>query len=63
MIASGLNNPEINLTEFMDGFPEIELEADSRLNDEDLIHIGNLEFKVIHTPRTYKRWKFTLFRK
>ena len=28
----------------------IELEADSRIDDEDLIHLGNLEFKVIHTP-------------
>jgi len=24
--------------------------ADSRLNDGDLLHIGNLEFKVLHTP-------------
>lgn len=50
MIVSGLNDPKINLTEFMDGIPEIELEADSRVNDEDLIHIGKLEFRVIHTP-------------
>ena len=28
----------------------VELEADSRIDDGDLIHIGNLEFKVIHTP-------------
>ena len=48
--AEGLNNPKINLTEFMDGFPEIELEADSRIDDGDLLHIGDLEFKVIHTP-------------
>ena len=47
--AEGLNDKTINLTQIID-MPEIELEADSRLNDEDLIHLGNLEFKVIHTP-------------
>jgi len=31
-------------------FGEIIVEADSRLNDGDLLHIGDLEFKVIHTP-------------
>jgi len=48
--ADGLNDKEINLTEFMDGFPEIELEADSRIDDGDIIHLGNIEFKVILTP-------------
>ena len=48
--ADGLNDKEINLTEFMDGFPEIELEADSRIDDGDVIHLGDIEFKVIHTP-------------
>lgn len=48
--AEGLNDRNINLTEFMEGFPEIELEADSRIDDGDLLHIGALEFKVIHTP-------------
>lgn len=48
--ADGLNNKEINLTQIIDEFPAIELEADSRIDDEDLIHLGNLEFKVIHTP-------------
>lgn len=47
--AEGLNNSEINLTPFISN-EKIELEADSRLDDEDLIHLGNLEFKVIHTP-------------
>ena len=28
----------------------IDLEADSIVDDGDLIHLGNLEFKVIHTP-------------
>lgn len=48
--AEGLNNKDINLTRILDGFPEIEIDADSRLNDGDLIHLGNLQFKVIHTP-------------
>ena len=29
---------------------QIELEADSRVDDKDIIHLGNLEFKIIHTP-------------
>ena len=48
--SEGLNNKEINLTQIIDEFPEIELEADSRIDDGDLIHLGKLEFKVIHTP-------------
>ena len=41
-----------NLSEYI-GLPEIELEADSRIDDGDLIHLGNLEFKVIHTPFSF----------
>ena len=48
--ADGLNDPNINLTQIIDAIPNIELEADSRLNDGDLIHLGEMEFKVIHTP-------------
>ena len=47
--ADGLNNAEINLTPYMME-KHIELEADSRIEDNDLIHLGDLEFKVIHTP-------------
>lgn len=47
--AEGLYNPAISLTYYI-GMPEIHLEADSRLDDEDKIHIGNLEFRIIHTP-------------
>lgn len=47
--AEGLNHTEINLTEII-GMGKIELEADSRIDDGDLLHLGNLEFKVIHTP-------------
>ena len=45
----GLRNPEINLTATMSKEP-ITLEADSKVNEGDIIHIGHLEFKVIHTP-------------
>ena len=48
--SEGLNDKRINLTELLDGFPEIEIGADSRLDDGDLIHLGDLEFKIIHTP-------------
>ena len=47
--AEGLNNKDINLTNVVD-LPEVELEADSRVKDGDLLHIGNIEFKVIYTP-------------
>ena len=47
--SEGLNNVDINLTEYI-GLQDIELEADSRVDDNDLIHLGDLEFRVIHTP-------------
>ena len=47
--SNGLNDIGINLTPYI-GAGEIELEADSRVDDDDLIHLGNLKFKVIHTP-------------
>ena len=45
----GLKKPEINLTGTLCEIP-IAIEADSRVNDGDILHIGNLEFEVIHTP-------------
>lgn len=47
--AEGLNNPSINLSNFFEK-NTVSVNADSRLNDDDLLHIGNIEFKVIHTP-------------
>lgn len=47
--SENLNNPAVTLTYYI-GMDNIELEADSRVDDGDLIHIGNIEFKVIHTP-------------
>jgi len=47
--SDGLNDANINLSGYI-GLPEIELEPDSRIDDNDLIHLGDLEFRVIHTP-------------
>ncbi len=45
----GLKNPKINLSTHI-GLGDIVLDDDSRLNDGDKLHIGKLEFTVIHTP-------------
>lgn len=47
--AEGLYNEEINLAYYIN-MEKPELEADSRVDDDDLIHVGNIEFKVIATP-------------
>ena len=47
--AENLENDEIVLAYYI-GVDEITLEADSRVDDEDLIHVGNIELKVLHTP-------------
>lgn len=46
--ADGLTNPDISLTNYL-GI-DASFEPDSRLNDGDFLHLGNLEFNVIHTP-------------
>lgn len=46
--AEGLTNPGISLTNFL-GI-DASFEPDSRVHDGDLLHLGDLEFKVIHTP-------------
>lgn len=45
----GLRNSTINLSSHI-GLGNLQIEEDARLNDEDIIHIGDLEFKIIHTP-------------
>jgi len=45
----GLKQPDVNLADYV-GLGTVVVEADSRLNDNDLLHIGNIEFKVLHTP-------------
>jgi len=47
--TEGLENDGISLASYI-GMNKIELEPDSRVDDQDLIHIGNIEFTVIHTP-------------
>ena len=47
--AEGLFNEEINLA-YLINMEKPELEADSRVDDEDLIHVGNIQFKIIATP-------------
>ena len=47
--SEGLYNEAINLAYYIHT-ENPELEADSRVDDNDLIHIGNIEFKVIATP-------------
>lgn len=47
--AEGLYNIGISLTYYI-GMEDITLEADSRVDEGDLIHVGNIEFRIIHTP-------------
>lgn len=47
--SEGLYNEDINLAYYIN-MEKPELEADSRVDDNDLIHIGDIEFKVIATP-------------
>lgn len=45
----GLRDPNVNLAEYV-GLGRAIVQADARLDDGDLIHVGNLEFKILHTP-------------
>ena len=47
--SEGLYNEEISLAYYIN-MQNPELEADSRVDDNDLIHVGDLEFKIISTP-------------
>ena len=47
--AENLLDPNINLTTYI-GMGGLTIEVDSRVDDGDLLHLGELEFKVIHTP-------------
>lgn len=44
-----LRNTNVNLTVNL-GMKNIEIEADSRVDEGDTLHIGDIELKVIHTP-------------
>ena len=47
--SENLRKEEVNLTPLL-GMKNVQIEADSRVDDGDLLHVGNIEFKVIHTP-------------
>ena len=47
--AEGIKHKEISMTDYI-GMEDINIEIDSRVDDGDKIHIGNIEFLVIHTP-------------
>lgn len=47
--AQGLNDKSINLSTITYDYT-VELEPDSIVDDGDLIHLGDLEFILIHTP-------------
>ena len=47
--AENLLDININLTSYI-GNKGITVETDARVDDKDLLHLGDLEFEVIHTP-------------
>ena len=47
--AENLKDPNINLTIYI-GIGGLTVETDARVDDNDLLHLGELEFRVIHTP-------------
>ena len=47
--AEHLLNPDVSLTSYI-GEKNLTIETDSRVDDGDLLHLGELEFLVIHTP-------------
>lgn len=47
--AENLENDDTVLASYI-GLDKIILEPDSRVDDGDLLHIGKIELKVIHTP-------------
>lgn len=47
--ADMLFNPELNLTQSMNG-PTVSIKVDRTIGDGDVIHMGSIKFKVLHTP-------------
>ena len=47
--AENLEDDDTVLASYI-GEDRIQLQLDSRVDDNDLLHIGKIEFKVIHTP-------------
>lgn len=46
--AENVNNPEINLANLIN--TNIKIDVDARVDDKDILHVGNIEFKVMYTP-------------
>ena len=44
-----LKNPDVTLSVLI-GTKNLEIEADSRVDEGDKLHVGDIEFEVIHTP-------------
>ncbi len=47
--AEGLKNPDINLSTHI-GLEPIIMQEDARVDDGDILHVGDIEFEVISTP-------------
>ena len=47
--AEHLLDPNISLTSYI-GETNLVIDVDARVDDGDLLHLGDLEFQVIHTP-------------
>lgn len=47
-----INNSEINLSNMIG--KDIYTKVDARVDDKDILHVGNIELEVISTPRTYQ---------
>ena len=47
--AENLLDVDKNLSYYISS-QELVIQADARVDDEDLLHLGDLEFRVIHTP-------------
>lgn len=46
--AENVNNSEINLANLIN--TNIKIDVGSRVDDKDILHVGNIEFKVMYTP-------------
>lgn len=57
-----LRDAKVNLTSNL-GMKNIEIEADSRVDDGDTLHIGDIELKVILTPGHTSRRKYLVSRR
>lgn len=54
-----LQNPDITLNYYI-GIKDSMFQVDARVDEEDLLHIGDVEFKVVHTPGHTSRRVFII---